>query len=128
MADLKLIWVDDKPEAGPSIEFRVEPDLTINSHRIVKSEYLENGQYLIPTIRQINPSIILMDHNLNDIERNGAVLIAEVRLHFENIPIIYYSTEMNEAMKSNALRFNSVYPIIRDDVAAELLRIVKIYF
>ncbi len=66
-----------------------------------------------------------MDHNLEDINTNGATLTTEIRFQNNDTPIIYYSSEMGPNLMYMVRGENKVFTTTRADVGVELLRCIK---
>lgn len=118
---VKIAWIEDDLEFGPSIHFRIEDELYENGIELDQPELLRNGQRMRPVIRDWKPNVIMMDHNLEDVRINGANLIAEIRLYDHETPIIYYSSEMDEQLIELVKGEHKVYSTGRNEVHNELL-------
>lgn len=125
MKKIRLLWVDDDIEFGPSIHFRIIEDALKLGFEFEEPETLEGGEYVWDTVRDWKPDIIMMDHNLDDVRLNGANLIIEIRFHNTNTPIVFYSSEMDDKLIKLVEDEANVYPSIRDDVGAELLKLLQ---
>lgn len=126
MKELKILWVEDDINFGPSIHFRIENEMNELGFNFENPKLLINGAYVWDTVRDWTPDIIMMDHNLEDITTNGAKLIVEIRFHNHETPIIFYSSEMGERLINLVRGENEVYTSTRADVHAELQRFVKV--
>lgn len=125
MKKLKLLWIDNDENFGPSIQLRVAEDTAKLGYHFEEPETLIDGQYVWETVRDWKPDIIMMDHNLEDVKINGANLIIEIRFHNQDTPIIFYSSGMDERLLGLVENENAVYPSTRDDVGAELISLLR---
>jgi len=126
--EIKLLWVDDDTEFGPAIEFRLNTTLVVKNLELVHVDLLQDGNFIWETVRQLKPHIVMMDHNLQDVKRNGANFITEIRLHDNELPIIFYSSEMGPALMQLVQGENRVFTSTRNDVHAELMRLISAEF
>ena len=124
MKELTILWVEDDEKFGPSIHFRIEDSLLENGIKLTEPQILTNGNGVWETVRIWEPDIIMMDHNLEDVIINGANLIIEIRLHNEDIPIIFYSSEMDEKLANLVINEEEIYISKRADVHAQLERLI----
>lgn len=76
-------------------------------------------------VRDWKPDIVMMDHNLEDVTINGANLITEIRFHNNELPIIFYSSEMGPELIAMVDGYDEVYTSPRNDTQDELLRLIK---
>ncbi len=128
MRKLKVLWVDDNINFGPGIHLRYEDDLlNINVELIDPKPHLVliNGEYVNGTIVTHQPDLVMMDHNLDDVKINGANLIINIRHIDSKVPIIYYSTEMNDALKELVQDENNVKAMQRGDVESSFFTLIK---
>ena len=124
MKELKLLWVEDDEKFGPSIHFRIEDGLLSNGIKLSEPQLLKSGDGVWETVRIWQPDIIMIDHNLEDVLINGANLVVEIRLHDNDLPIIFYSSEMDEKLANLVVNENQVYTSKRADVHSELERLI----
>lgn len=124
MRKLKILWVEDDDKFGPSIHFRIEDDLTKKNITLEEPELLQSGDGVWETVRDLQPDIIMMDHNLEDVIINGANLVVEIRFHNNDTPIIFYSSEMGAKLANLVANENEVYTSTRADVHSELERLI----
>lgn len=120
MNKIKILWIEDDLDFGPSIHFRIEDELADNKIQISGCELLKNGDGMRNIVRDWKPDVIMMDHNLEDVRINGANLIAEIRLYDHDTPIIYYSSEMDEQLISLVKDEHKVFSTGRKEVHNEL--------
>lgn len=125
MRELKILWVEDDEKFGPSIHFRIEDSLIQNGIKLTEPILLGNGEGVWETVRDLEPDIIMMDHNLEDVIINGANLVIEIRFHNNETPIIFYSSEMGEKLSNLVKNENEVYISKRADVHSELERLIS---
>lgn len=124
MKNVKLLWIEDDANFGPSIHYRIEDELQQNNIILDEPEILQNGNYVWDTVRDLKPDIIMMDHNLQDVRVNGANLIIEIRFQNNETPIIFYSSEMGPTLMNLVNGEHKVFTTTRADVHSELMRLV----
>lgn len=124
MRKLKILWVEDDVNFGPSIHFRIEDNVRDLGLEFQEPELLQNGNFVWDTVRDLKPDIIMMDHNLEDVNTNGALLTTEIRFHNNETPIIYYSSEMGPKLMELVKGESNVFTSTRSDVSVELLRLL----
>lgn len=125
MRELKILWVEDDEKFGPSIHYRIEDDLAKKGISLLYPQLLGSGEGVWETVRDWEPDIIMMDHNLEDVTINGANLVVEVRFHNNDTPIIFYSSEMGVKLANLVKSENEVYISKRADVHSELERLIE---
>lgn len=125
MKKINILWVEDDEKFGPSIHFRIEDELKKMKIELEEPELLQDGKHVWDSVRDLQPDIIMMDHNLQDVLVNGANLIIEIRFHNNETPIIFYSSEMGPMLINMVQGENEVYTCPRKDVSTELLRLIK---
>jgi CheY-like chemotaxis protein len=127
MKKLKVLWVEDDPNFPSSVIFRIRKFLTENNIEFVE-EYLTNGKHVWDVVRDWQPDLIMMDHNLDDVTINGANLIVHIRIHSNETPIIFYSSEMGPILVKMVEKENEVYVTSRTDIHEEIIRLMKLKF
>tara|TARA_R110000737_G_scaffold350849_1_gene391123 strand:- start:1499 stop:1891 length:393 start_codon:yes stop_codon:yes gene_type:complete len=125
MRELKLLWVEDDKNFGPSIHFRIENEIKELGFTFSEPQILTSGEHICDTIRDWTPDLIMMDHNLEDVTVNGANLIIEIRFQNHDTPIIFYSSEMGENLMNMVQGENEIYTSTRADVHSELQRLIE---
>jgi DNA-binding NarL/FixJ family response regulator len=125
MRTLRILWVEDDNHFPDSVIFKIEEELTTLEVQIEENRCLKNGNGVWEEVRDWQPHIIMMDHNLEDVKKNGASLIIEIRYHNHDTPIIFYSSEMGPNLIELVKGENKVFPSGRDDVGAEMIRLIS---
>jgi len=124
MKNLKLLWVEDDANFPESVIYRLNRSLEILNVSFIQ-DTLTNGKNVWEVVRDWQPDIIMMDHNLEDISVNGAELIVHIRFHNNYTPIIFYSSEMGPSLTNMVKGESEIYISPRGDVSDELLRLVQ---
>ena len=125
MKQLKVLWVEDDLNFADSIHLRIKREVTKLGFEFSSVEKLTNGNNVSDTVRDWQPNIIMMDHNLDNILINGANLIIQIRFQNHETPIIYYSSEMDQRLIKLVQNENKVFPSSRDNVADEILKLLQ---
>lgn len=125
MQQLKVLWVEDDLNFGDSIHLRIKREVTRLGFELSVIEKLTNGNHVSDTVRDLQPDIIMMDHNLDNVLINGANLIIQIRFQNHDTPIVYYSSEMDQRLIELVRNENKVFPSSRDNVADELLKLLQ---
>lgn len=125
MINLKVLWVEDEDNYPDSINYRLENELNALSVNITNIEIIKTGRDVWIMVRDWKPDIVMMDHNLEDVTINGANLITEIRFHNNELPIIFYSSEMGPELIAMVDGYDEVYTSPRNDTQDELLRLIK---
>lgn len=128
MTPIKVLWIEDDIKFGPSIHFRVEQELLELGVELVEPELLTNGDHVSSTVRDWKPQLIMVDHNLEVVSTNGAILIREIRFQDHDTPIIFYSSEMGKDLIDLVKGEHEVYTSTRGDVHSELIRLAASKF
>jgi len=126
MKKIKILWVEDNPDFADSICLRIKGNLRNNNIELEQIEKQTNGTHVYNTVRDWEPNLILMDHNLDDSKFNGANLIIEIRFLNAEIPIIYYSSEMNERLTNLVSGEKNIICCVRDSVGDEILGLLSL--
>jgi hypothetical protein len=126
MINLKILWVENDLNFPGSVLLRLKNDL-LEMKVDIEEEKLTDGNYVWETVRDWVPDIIMMDHNLESVQTNGALLILEIVFvqNHDDTPIIFYSSAMDERLMGLVSKANNVNPVGRDEVHTELLLAVK---
>lgn len=126
MKKIKILWVEDDPNFPKSVLLRLKSDLNKIGVEI-EEEKLTDGNYVWETVRDWKPDIIMMDHNLESVQTNGALLVLEIVFvqNHDGTPIIFYSSAMDEKLVGLVNNANNVSPTGRDEVHTELLLAIK---
>lgn len=126
MINIKILWVEDDPNFANSVLLRLRNDL-LEMGVVVEEEKLKDGNYVWETVRDWKPDVIMMDHNLESVQTNGALLVLEIVFvqNHDETPIIFYSSAMDEKLVGLVSNANNVSPTGRDEVHTELLLAVK---
>ena len=125
MKQLKILWVEDDLNFGDSIHLRIKREITKLGFEFSSVEKLTNGNHVSDTVRDWQPDIIMMDHNLDDVLINGANLIIQIRFQNHDTLIVYYSSEMDQRLIELVQNENKVFASSRDNVADELLKLLQ---
>lgn len=128
MKKVKVLWVDDNTDFGPGIHLRYEDDLLNIGIELIDpnpSLILNGGEHVNGTVVTHEPDLIMMDHNLDDLQINGAFLIVNIRQINNDTPIIYYSTEMNDELIQLVKDEHNVVSMQRGDVESSFFTIIK---
>jgi DNA-binding response OmpR family regulator len=128
MKKIKLLWVEDDINFPKSIHFRIGSDVRKLGYELMEPDILPNGQYMWDTIRDFPPDMIMMDHNLEDVNTNGALLTTEIRFRNNDTPIIYYSSEMGPSLIDLVRGERKVYTSTRNSVPEEIIRVLGLEF
>jgi hypothetical protein len=123
---IKILWIENDPTARDSILKRIKIDLERMDVQLT-NETLIDGNFVWETVRDWHPHIIMMDHNLESVQTNGALLVLEIRFvqnHGET-PIIFYSSAMDEKLVSLVSNVENVTPTTRDEAHTELLLAIQ---
>ncbi|WP_339756801.1 response regulator [Algoriphagus aquimarinus] len=126
MKKIKVLWVEDDPNFPGSINYKIRSFLR-ETHIEFDEDYLKNGKYVWDVVRDWQPDLIMMDHNLEDVLINGANLIVQIRFHSNDTPIIFYSSEMGPLL-IELVEDTDVVICSRGDVSEELVRLIKSKF
>tara|TARA_R110002126_G_scaffold75715_1_gene188916 strand:- start:316 stop:717 length:402 start_codon:yes stop_codon:yes gene_type:complete len=130
MKKIKILWVDDDGNFGPGVHLRYEDDLKEIGIELVNPKHhliLKSGEYVYETVRTHEPDLIMMDHNLEDVKINGGNLVVGIRLINNEIPIIYYSSEMNSDLMKLVEDENNVTSMQRTEVESSFFTLIKKY-
>ena len=126
MIKIKILWVEDDPHFANSVLLRLRTSL--NQMNVeVDEEKLKDGNFFWETVRDWKPNVIMLDHNLESVQTNGAQLVLELRFvqNHNNTPIIFYSSAMDEQLIGKVSSAINVSPTGRDEVHTELLLAVQ---
>ncbi len=82
----------------------------------------EHPKDMLPMLKQ-KPYAIVLDHFFGDPEgRTGLDYLKEFRQKYKNIPVIYYTTLDDEAVRSEVMKLGAEKYIIKNSASLVLLR------
>lgn len=148
MKILNVLWVEDVERNKKAIWYNLEPELgSLDIEFII--DWQNSGRYAATLVRDRNRNrgrvgfpdtndmvqLMLVDYNLEEtlkpgqiIGIDGASVIRETRLHDNDLPILFYSSN-NEVDLANLIEGeNMVYSSHRDNIIAEIIRLLKMHF
>ena len=125
MRKLTVLWIEDDSSYPESMHLRVKKELASLDLEFDKPIVLTDGEYVWETVRDYQPDIIFIDHNLEDVKVNGANLIIVIRFHNNETPIIYYSSEMSDKLMKLVEKEHKVHTALRQDLHSDLIRIIS---
>ncbi|WP_138431353.1 response regulator [Fodinibius saliphilus] len=124
MNEIKIFWIEDDLTFGNTVHLRIEDELEDNGISLADPELSKNGDGFRNVMRDWEPDIIMMDHNLDNVRVNGANLIVEIRLYDNDTPIIFYSSEMDQTLTDMVDGEQNIKISQRNNVHDELLTLI----
>jgi|SRR5665647_995987 len=125
MRKLTVLWIEDDSSYPESMHLRVKKELASLDLEFDNPIVLTDGEFVWETVRDHQPDIIFVDHNLEDVKVNGANLIIVIRFHNNETPIIYYSSEMSDKLMKLVEKEHKVHTALRQDLHSDLIRIIS---
>jgi hypothetical protein len=125
MKSLRVLWVEDDASYPESMHLRTKKELANIGIELLYPIVLTDGEFVWDTVRDHDPEVIFIDHNLEDVRVNGANLIVEIRFHNNETPIIYYSSEMCDLLMKLVEKEHKVHTALRQDLHSDIVRIIK---
>jgi DNA-binding response OmpR family regulator len=123
---IRVLFIEDDTRFPLSVFIRIQADIINLGLEFEDHEILPTGEYVWETVRDWKPHVIMMDHNLDNIKRNGADLIIEIRFvqNHDDTPIVFYSSEMDESLKALVASASNTVSVHRQEAHNELLAVI----
>lgn len=113
----KLVFiVEDNPAQQKMLQVHFEE--TLRNYQV---KTFSNPDEMMRHLSE-NPFAIVLDHFFNDSKITGLDYLKDLRKSHKSIPIIYYTTADDEAIRSHAIKLGVEQYIVKDSASLVRLR------
>jgi two-component system nitrogen regulation response regulator NtrX len=85
-------------------------------------EVYPNGDEALAQLEKKNPFMLILDHNLNDPERNGLYYLKKIKKAKSALPILYITSDNSSSLKKEVLASGASTHIVKGDAFLVQLR------
>lgn len=85
-------------------------------------EVYANGDDALVQLEKKNPFMLILDHNLNDPERNGLFYLKKIKKAKSSLPVLYITSDNSSSLKKEVLSSGASTLIVKGDAFLVQLR------